>query len=458
MFKKIRHIHLVGIGGTGMSGIAEVLINLGYKVSGSDVKETSVTRRLQDMGGVVYEGHDNANIAGADVVVVSTAIEEDNPEVEEARVNTIPVIPRAEMLAELMRLKYSVIITGTHGKTTTTSMTGLLLAHNGLDPTVVIGGKLKNFGSNAKLGKGDFLIAEGDESDGSFLKLTPTIAVVTNIDSDHLDHYGNINKIRKAFLEFVNKVPFYGTVIVCSDDVETRKIIRKIKRKYITYGIKKKADIVACDIVTSSFETQFNLKCSGKKMGSIKLSVPGIHNVYNALAAIAVAMELDVSVDNIREGFSDFSGVERRIEMKGDINGVIVIDDYAHHPTEIKATLDALRGSCKKRLIAVFQPHRFSRTKLLAKDFGTAFDAADVVVVTDIYPAGEKPIPGVSAQLIKESIEAHNHKEVEFFSSSNEIVEFISGYTEPGDVVLTLGAGDVWKIGESLLENLRVKV
>ncbi len=456
MFSKIRHIHFVGIGGTGMNGIAEVLINLGYKISGSDIKQTPVTRRLKDMGGIIYQGHDKKNIKGADVVVVSTAVETNNPEVTEARLQTIPVIPRAEMLAELMRLKYSVTVIGTHGKTTTTSMIGLVLAQGRLDPTVVIGGKLNNFGSNAKLGKGEYIVAEGDESDGSFLRLTPTIAVVTNIDTDHLDYYGSINNVRKAFLEFVNKVPFYGSVIVCSDDVQTQKILPRIKRRYITYGIKNKADVKASDVVTATFSSEFNLLYCGKGFGKVKLNIPGIHNVYNALAAIAVGMELGLDIKDIKEAFLEFKGVQRRIQVKGEVNGVTVVDDYAHHPTEIKATLSAVKENWEKRVIAVFQPHRYTRTKILAKDFGKAFDRADMVIITNIYPAGEVPIPGVTANLITQNIVSNNRTSVEFFPSQEEIIDFLVGKVTSGDLVITLGAGDIWKVGERLLEKLKI--
>lgn len=455
MFSKIRHIHFVGIGGTGMSGIAEVLINLGYKVSGSDIKQTPVTRRLKDMGGVIYQGHDKKNIKEADVVVISTAVDSNNPEVTEARLQTIPVIPRAEMLAELMRLKYSITVIGTHGKTTTTSMIGLILAQGRLDPTVVIGGKLNNFGSNAKLGKGEYIVAEGDESDGSFLKLTPTIAVVTNIDTDHLDHYGSINNVKKAFLEFVNKVPFYGSVIVCNDDVQTQKIIPKIKRRYITYGIKNKADLEASNVVTSVFSSEFNLIYCDKDFGKVKLNIPGIHNVYNGLAAIAVAMELGLDIEDIKEAFLEFKGVERRIQVKDEVNGVIVVDDYAHHPTEIKATLSAVKENWEKRIIAVFQPHRYTRTKILAKDFGKAFYDADMVIITNIYSAGETPIPGVTANMIAQNIISNNQANVEFFSTQEEIIDFLIGEVTSGDLVITLGAGDIWKVGDQLLNKLK---
>lgn len=458
MFKKIQHIHFVGIGGAGMSGIAEVLLNLGYRVSGSDLKQTPVTERLKSMGGVVYQGHSKENTKGADVVVISSAVGDDNPEVIEARLKKIPVIPRAEMLAELMRLKYSVTVSGTHGKTTTTSMIGLVLARGGLDPTVVIGGKLANFGSNAKLGKGEYLVAEADESDGSFLKLTPTIAVVTNIDTDHLDYYGSINKIRKAFLEFVNKVPFYGAVIVCGDDIQTQKIIPHIKRRYITYGIKNPADLEVRDIIHSAPGVEFKLIYFGQDLGKIKLNVPGIHNVYNALAAIAAAMELELKIEDIKKAFLEFRGVDRRIQVKGEVQGITVVDDYGHHPTEIRATLSAVKDSWNKRTVAIFQPHRYTRTKILAKDFGQAFDLADVLIITEIYSAGEKPIPGVSARLIVKNVMAHKQTEIKFCPTKQEIINFLIQKVQPGDLVITLGAGDIWKVGEEFLEKLKASV
>jgi UDP-N-acetylmuramate--alanine ligase len=459
MFKKIKHIHFVGIGGVGMSGIAEVLINLGYKVSGSDLKQTPVTERLKNMGGTIYHGHNLGNVQGADVVVISSAVEALNPEVVEAKFKKIPVIPRAEMLAELMRLKYSVTISGTHGKTTTSSMIGLVLTRGGLDPTVVIGGKLANFGSNAKVGKGDYLVAEADESDGSFLKLTPTIAVVTNIDTDHLDYYGNINNTRKAFLEFVNKVPFYGSVILCADDRQIQKIVPDVKRRYITYGIENPADLLARNIVHCTLGAEFDLIYFGRNLGKIKLNVPGIHNVYNSLATIAAAMELELKIEDIKKAFLEFTGVDRRIQVKGEAGGVTVVDDYGHHPTEIKATLSAVKDSWKKRTIAVFQPHRYSRTKLLAKDFGTAFDQADAVVITEIYPAGEKPIKGINAGLILKKIKDSNKSmALEFCPTRQDMVDFLIKTTKPGDLVITLGAGDIWKTGEEFLERLKSPV
>ena len=456
MFKKIQHIHFVGIGGVGMSGIAEVLINLGYRVSGSDLKQTTVTERLKSMGGTIYQGHRRDNIKEADVVVISSAVEPDNPEVSEAKLKKIPVIPRAEMLAELMRLKYSVTVSGTHGKTTTTSMIGLVLARGGLDPTVVIGGKLANFGSNAKLGKGEYLVAEADESDGSFLKLTPTIAVVTNIDTDHLDYYGNINKVRKAFLEFVNKIPFYGAVIVCGDDLQVQKIIPDIKRRYITYGIEKPADLKAVNIIHSILGAEFNLIYFGEDLGRVKLNVPGVHNIYNALAAIAAAMELELKIEDIKRAFLEFRGVDRRIQVKGEARGITVVDDYGHHPTEIKATLSAVKDSWGKRTIVVFQPHRYTRTKILAKDFGQAFEQADAVIVTEIYAAGEKPIKGVNAGLIVKNIKASRQGiNLKFCPTRQGVIDALMKTVRPNDLVITLGAGDIWKTGEEFLEKLK---
>jgi UDP-N-acetylmuramate--alanine ligase len=450
MFKKIQHIHFVGIGGSGMSGIAEVLLNLGYKVSGSDLRKTEVTDSLARLGGKIFVGHAAGNIRGAHVVVTSTAVSKTNPEVRAAEKLKVPVIPRIEMLAEIARLKYAVTIAGTHGKTTTTSLTSLVLEKGGLDPTIVIGGRLKNLRSGAKLGKGDYLVAEADESDGSFLKLSPTITVVTNIDNDHLDYYGTIENIKLAFIKHVNSVPFYGCSIVCSDNANVREIIPQIKRRYLTYGLKGKPDFSVTNIKPLECGSSFQVLQGNKKLGTINLRVPGLHNIQNALAAVATGVELGIPFVSIADALAGFAGVGRRLEMKGDRNGVLVIDDYGHHPTEIKATIAAIKNSWpKRRLIVLFQPHRFSRTAHLYPEFGGVFKAADEVRLLEIYPAGEKPIPGVTSQLIYQSLKS-NGQAVEHFKGLDLLLHGL----KPGDIVLTLGAGDVWKKGEELLQKI----
>lgn len=450
MFKKIQHIHFVGIGGSGMSGIAEVLLQLGYKVSGSDLKKTEVTEHLEKLGAVVLTGHSAENIKGANVVVTSTAVHKTNPEVVEAEANKIPVIPRIEMLAELARLKYTVTIAGTHGKTTTTSMASIVLERGGLDPTMVIGGRFKNIKSGAKLGKGDYLVAEADESDGSFLKLSPTITVVTNIDNDHLDYYGTIDNIKRAFVEHINSVPFYGKAIVCSDDANVAEIIPKIKRPYCTYGFNGNPDFTAKDVKRKDSSTSFDVVAGGKELGNIDLKVPGRHNVLNALAAVAVGAELGIPFDKIAKALGEFSGVGRRLEIKGEKNGIMVIDDYGHHPTEVKATVAAVKGNWpSRRLVVLFQPHRYSRTAHLYKQFAESFDEADAVKVLDIYPASEKPIPGVTSALILDGIIARGRPAGAFPGPEMLLKEL-----KAGDIVLTLGAGDVWKQGEELLKQI----
>jgi UDP-N-acetylmuramate--alanine ligase len=453
MFKKIKHIHFVGIGGIGMSGIAEVLLNLGYKVSGSDMKESDTTERLGRLGGEIFIGHRAANIASPHVVVISSAVKSDNVEVVAAREKQIPVIPRAEMLAELMRLKYGVAIAGAHGKTTTTSMVATVLAAGGIDPTVVIGGKLNSLGTNAKLGQGEFLVAEADESDGSFLKLSPTIAVVTTIDEEHLDYYKDITEIKDAFLEFINKVPFYGVSILCLDQQHIQALIPKVEKRYQTYGLSSQADYQARDVELRGFGSRFRVVHQGTDLGAFALSVPGVHNISNSLAAVAVARELDVNLEVIRKALNDFSGVQRRFQIKGEVNGVIVVDDYGHHPTEVKATLAAASRQ-EYRVVAVFQPHRYTRTQHLLGEFFTAFNQADKLVITDIYAAGEKPIPGVSGRALYEGVKRHGHKDVTYIAEKETIADHLAGVLRTGDLLITLGAGDVWKIGMEVLEKL----
>ncbi len=455
MFEKIKHIHFVGIGGIGMSGIAEVLLNLGYRVSGSDMKESDTTERLRRLGGVITIGHNAANITSPHVVVISSAVTRENVEVVAAREKQIPVIPRAEMLAELMRLKYGVAIAGAHGKTTTTSMVATVLAAGGIDPTVVIGGKLNSLGTNAKLGQGEFLVAEADESDGSFLKLSPTIAVVTTIDEEHLDYYKDIDEIKQAFLTFVNKVPFYGVSVLCLDQPHIQSLIPQIQKRYQTYGLSSQADYQARDAALHGLGSTFKVVHHGTDLGLFELSVPGVHNINNSLAAIAVARELDVDLEVIRKAIREFSGVQRRFQIKGDVNGVTVVDDYGHHPTEIKATLAAAASGMDRRVVVVFQPHRYTRTQHLFKDFFTSFNQADKVILLDIYAAGEKPIPGVSGQALYEGIKKHGHKDVLFMPDRGAVVEYLVGAVKKGDLLLTLGAGDVWKIGEQVLEKLK---
>ena len=457
MYKKIRKIHFVGVGGIGMSGIAEVLINLGYKVSGSDMKESDTTKRLSSLGAVIHYGHTAKNLDSADVVVISSAVKHDNPEVEAAHQRLIPVIPRAEMLAELMRLKYGIAVAGSHGKTTTTSMIATVLANGGMDPTMVVGGKLNSLGTNAKLGQGEFMVAEADESDGSFLKLSPTIAVITNIDAEHLDHYGTMDSLMEAFLQFANKIPFYGLSVLCLDHLNVQALIPKMKKRYATYGLTAQADFQARDIEYDGLKTHYTAVHKGKKLGKITLRMPGLHNVYNSLAAITVASELDMEFSTIKEGLASFTGVQRRFQIKGEAGGVTVVDDYGHHPEEIKATLSAARNAWDKRVIAVFQPHRYTRTRDLFNDFLKAFYQADTVILTDIYAAGEDPIEGVKAERLYEGIKEHGHRDVHFFPEKERIASELLKIVREGDMVITLGAGDIWKAGEELLDRLKEK-
>jgi len=455
MYGRIEKIHFVGIGGIGMSGIAEVLLNLGYKVSGSDLRRSEITDRLADLGGEIFFGHARENVAGADVVVISSAVKEDNPEVLEAREYLIPVIPRAEMLAELMRMKYGIAIAGTHGKTTTTSMVATLLGHGGIDPTIVIGGRLNSIGTNARLGQGKFLVAEADESDGSFLKLSPTIAVVTNIDADHLDFYSGLDQIKDTFVEFINKVPFYGLAVLCLDSDNVADVIPRVKKRFITYGRSAQADFRALDVRLEGFSTSFTVQYRGERLGEITFSMPGAHNVLNALAAVAVAMELNVPFSVIQEGFRVFGGVGRRFQVKGEVDDIMVVDDYGHHPAEIRATLAAAKGGWDRRLVVAFQPHRYTRTKELFDEFVKAFHDADVLVLTDIYPAGEAPIEGVTAEALARGIKQHGQKDVTHVADREAVADHLSGIIRPGDIVLTLGAGNIWQAGEALLKKLR---
>ncbi len=450
---KIRNIHFVGIGGIGMSGIAEVLLNLGYRISGSDVKETEVTRRLQALGCEISYGHRRENVKEADVVVVSSAIRPNNPELQVAEERLIPVIPRAEMLAELMRMKVGIAIAGTHGKTTTTSLIATVLGAAGLDPTVVIGGRLNSLGSNAKLGQGDFLVAEADESDGSFLKLMPTIAVVTNIDPEHLDHYQGIDEIKEAFLHFLEKIPFFGLAVLCLDHPHIQSLLPKLKKRFTTYGLTTQADFHAEEIEFEGLSTSFDVFHHREKIGRLRIQMPGVHNVYNALAAVATAFELDIPFEVVREALKDFGGIQRRFQIKGEKKGILIVDDYGHHPVEIMATLKAAKTGWKRRIIAVFQPHRYTRTQALFQDFLSAFYDADVLILTDIYPAGEDRIEGVEAKALFEGIREYGHKDVTYLPDKREIVEHLLRIQTPGDMVITLGAGDIYQVADELMKR-----
>ena len=449
VFHKIERIHFVGIGGIGMSGIAEVLLNLGFKVTGSDARKTEITERLQKLGAVISMGHSEDNIIDADVVVTSSAIRPDNPEVKKAKELFIPVIQRAEMLAELMRMKYSIAVAGAHGKTTTTSLVSTILGHAGFDPTCVIGGRLNSLGSNAKLGDSKYLVAEADESDGTFLLLYPTIAVATNIDLEHLDFYSDLNEIKSAFTAFLNKVPFYGMDIICIDNANLQSLIPQLKRRYMTYGLSKQADLRAENVRYEGFTSKFKVVYKGYELGEITLALPGSHNVVNALAACGVCIELDVPFAVIRDALKEFAGIHRRLEVKYD-GDVKLIDDYGHHPTEVKATLSAVRKFAKGRTIVAFQPHRYTRTKALMEEFVSSFNDADVLIVTEIYAASEDKIEGVSGEVLAENIRMSGHKHVVFAPTKEEVVEKILEIAQKDDVVVTLGAGDINKIDESL--------
>lgn len=456
MYRKTKHIHFVGVGGIGMSGIAELLLNLGYTVSGSDLNSSPITEKLRSLGGKIYKGHDGKWIEGAEVLVTSSAISSDNPEVVQARENAIPVIMRAEMLAELMRLKkYGIAIAGSHGKTSTTSMVSCMLASAGLDPTVVIGGKVDALGGNAKLGDGEFLVAEADESDGSFLKLSPVVEVVTNIDLEHLDYYRDIDHIKETFLEFIDKIPFYGAVILCLDDANIADILPRIKRRTLSYGLTPQADIHAENITWSEGRVNCVVKDQEKELGTLSITPPGIHNVYNALAAVCVGLELELTYPEIKKGLEDFVGVQRRMQKKGELKGISVVDDYGHHPTEIRATLDAIKQAWpEKRLVVLFQPHRYSRTKALFKEFQTCFHRADVLVMCDIYAASEQPIEGVTSETLLAATRQHGQRHTHYMADVAGMAEELVPMLQEDDLVLTLGAGNIVSVGEELLDIL----
>jgi UDP-N-acetylmuramate--alanine ligase len=453
MFRKIQKLHFVGIGGIGMSGIAELLLNLGYKVSGSDLKPSSVTDRLAALGGEIHIGHRAENVEGTNVVVISSAVRPDNIEVVQAKKLQIPVIPRAEMLAELMRLKYGVAIAGSHGKTTTTSMIATVLVNGGFDPTAVIGGRLNAFGSNAKLGKGDFLVAEADESDGSFLKLTPTIAIITNIDREHMDHYADLDEIQSAFVAFANKVPFYGAVVLCLDDPNVQAIIPKIERRIITYGTSNQADLVASHIKFQDFGTSCQVRYKLNPIGTLRLRIPGEHGILNSLAALATGLELEIPFEKIADALSSFQNADRRFQVRGQKANILVVDDYGHHPTEIMATLSAARHACDRRIVTVFQPHRYTRTQALEEDFARAFNHTDVLIVLPIYAASEDPIPGVTSERLVDLIKKFGHRDVSYAPDFAGVQRILEDKLQDGDLLLTLGAGDVWKLGEEFLRK-----
>lgn len=454
MFFKPQHVHFTGIGGIGMSGLAEVLLTMGYTVTGSDSKLSPITERLEGLGARVSEGHRAENLGDAKALVVTSAVKEDNPELVEARRRGIPVIPRGELLAELMRLKFGIAIAGSHGKTSTTSMTAAVLSEAHLDPTVVVGGRVGMMGgSNARVGQSDYLVVESDESDGSFLKLAPIVAVVTNIDREHLDHYADLNAIRAAFLDFVNKVPFYGVAILCLDDENVQQLLPQVKRRTITYGTSAQVDLMISEANCGHLSSSFRLRFRGRDLCKFEVHVPGFHNVLNATASVAVGLELDVDPDVIREGLKRHTGVDRRFQIKGQTQGITVVDDYGHHPTEIRATLAAARLCSFDRVLAIFQPHRYTRTHHLMDDFARSFNQADAVYLLDIYAASEKPIEGVTAQALAERMHAFGHRHVHYVGTIDAAVAAVAAESRAGDCVITLGAGNVWQAGEKLLKQ-----
>ncbi len=456
MFKNFKKVHMVGIGGIGMSGIAEVLIEMNFNVSGSDKSLSEVTDRLEKLGAKIFEGHSAENLVDVDVLVYSSAVTMDNPEVAEAIKRKIPVIRRAEMLAELMRLKYGIGIAGTHGKTTTTSIVGLVLLDAGFDPTVIVGGKLRGLGgTNARLGSGEFIVVEADEFDRSFLQLTPTIAAITTLESEHLDIYKDIDDIKAAFCEFANKVPFYGFVVLCLDEEGLQDILPEINKKIITYGLTSQADVRAIDIEHCENTSSFEVRYKGKKLGSIKLAIPGLHNIQNSLAAIAIAIELGIDFETIKKSLEKFTGVYRRFEIKAEVQDIMIIDDYAHHPTEVAATLKGIRAGWDRRIVAVFQPHLYSRTRDFYEDFAKSFLNCDVFICLDIYPAREEPIQGITGELVTESAKKFGHKNVLYVKDKNNLPDALINVVKSGDIVVTMGAGDIYQYGEKFIELMK---
>ncbi len=455
LFQRPRRIHFVGIGGVGMSGIAEVLLTLGHRVSGSDARESDTTRRLAGLGARIVCGHSEEIITDdVEVVVISSAVKFSNPEIQRARALKIPVIPRAEMLAELMRMKWGIAVAGTHGKTTTTSLISAVLSRAQLEPTVVIGGKVHQLGSNAQWGKGEIMVAEADESDGTFVLLSPTLAVVTNIDPEHLDYYGDMERVRAAYLEFMNRVPFFGAAVLCLDDVAVRSLLPHVRKRVITYGSTADADFVARDLRVSGMETSFLVERHGDVLGELCVRLPGRHQALNSMAALAVATELGVPFDTVRDALAEFGGIHRRFEVCGEVGGVMVVSDYGHHPTEIRATIQAARDGFARRLIVLFQPHRYSRTRDLFGDFLEALDAADKLFVTEIYPAGEDPIEGVTSEVLYQALKRRGHLDVNYIPDWHHLVPEVEPLLRPGDLVLVLGAGNIHEVGESLVRSL----
>ena len=457
IFGKTRHIHMVGIGGIGMSGIAEILLHKEYKVTGSDGKMSETTERLKSLGAEIYVGHDAAHVEGADVVVYTSAVKaEENVETRAAMQEKIPVIKRAEMLAELMRMKYGIGIAGTHGKTTTTTMAGQIVRSGNFDPTIIVGGRVHSFDkTNAVVGRGDIIVVEADEFDRTFLRLSPSLAVITNIDAEHMDIYNDIDDIKDAFVEFANKVPFYGAVIICLDDPQVRSIIPRIERRTISYGLTPQAELRAVDIESNMFSSNFTVVFENEELGRVELKAPGEHNIKNALASIAVGLELDMDFDHIRQGIESFEGVFRRFQLKADKDDVMVVDDYAHHPTEVQATLHAAqKGWPKHRIVAVFQPHLYSHTQQLYQNFGSSFFDAEVLVLTDIYPSREKPIEGVTGKLIADAAENYGHRGVHYVEDKSELPGKLKELVQPKDIIITMGAGDIYKYGDLFVEML----
>lgn len=451
---KLRNIHMIGIGGTGMNGIAEVLLNLGFKVTGTDLSKNEATQRLKSLGATISYGHEGERVHGADVVVISSAIHEDNVEVEEARRLKIPVIPRAEMLAELMRLKNGVAVAGSHGKTSTTSMIAQVLEDAGKDPTIIVGGRLNTIGAHAKLGEGEYIVAEADESDRSFLYLSPFIAVLTNLDEEHLDQYETVEEIKKTFVNFANKVPFYCPVILCLDDPNLQSLIPQLDRKIITYGFSAQADVYSRDLRFDKFTSSSTLYWEGKEIGTLRLNVPGVHNVLNAMASIAVGLYLDIPATTVLAALEKYTGIGRRFELKQKIKDISIIEDYAHHPTEIKATLEAAKLGWDCRTIAIFQPHRYTRLSRLMNEFATAFNQADILLLTEIYPAGERPIKGVTGKALYEGIQEFGHKNVYFEKNQEKIPELLGKLVKPGDMIFVLGAGNINSIIPEIIKRL----
>lgn len=453
-YNKLKNIHMIGIGGTGMSGIAEVLLNLGYSISGTDISENEATERLARLGANISIGHSADKVSSANVVVISSAIQMDNVEVKEAKRQKIPIIPRAEMLAELMRMKYGVAVAGSHGKTSTTSMIAQVLVQAGFDPTIIVGGRLNTIGAHGKLGTGEFIVAEADESDRSFLYLSPFMAVLTNLDHEHLDQYKTLDEIKNTFVNFANKVPFYSPIIICLDDPNLQSLIPKLERRIITYGFSAQADIFSRDPRFKNFTSTSTLYRKGKEIGELHLNVPGVHSIYNAMAAVAVGLDLDIPASTALEALEKYSGIGRRFELKKEVNGILIIEDYAHHPTEIKATLEAAKKGWTNRTVVIFQPHRYSRLSLLMKEFATCFNQADILILTDIYPAGEKPIEGITGEALFKEVQEFGHKNVMYERDKTKIPGLVEQIVLPEDMVFVLGAGNINGIIPEIIKRL----